>query len=279
MAKDPNAHLVEAIVVDDGTGDTALDGRVREAIELWPGAGMAVRLHQNRGRSAARNRAIASARGEYLLFVDADMLPGDNQFLSRYLDLIQRRATAVAFGGFTTQGAAISHETSLHQNLSEQSDCKPALDRQARGAVAVASNNLFVRKDVFDAEPFDDGFSGWGWEDTEWAVRVVKAGYGLIHIDNPAVHIGLDTTDAMLKKYQEAGPNLARLISLHPHLTKMPGVRAARFVSSIPMHQSLRGLAAMIAHDRLKLWPITLRRWAIKFWRASWAASALDRTS
>jgi GT2 family glycosyltransferase len=275
MAKDANAHLVEAVVVDDGTGDVALDARVRAAIEDWPGPAAAVRLHQNQGRSAARNRGIKESRGQYVLFVDADMLPGDDQFLSRYLSLIERKAAAVAFGGFTTHGVAVSHDTSLHQNLSERSDCKPASERSARGPIAVASNNLLVRKDVFEAEPFDNRFTGWGWEDTEWAVRVVKAGYGLIHTENPAVHVGLDTTEAMLKKYREAGPNLARLIAMHPHTQRMAGVQVANLLARLPGHTLLRGLAANVARDERQLFPMTLRRMAIKYWRASWAASAL----
>ena len=56
----------EIIVVDDGSTDDTAD-----RVEAW---GSRVMLHRqkNAGPAAARNRAIASARGEFLAFLDAD---------------------------------------------------------------------------------------------------------------------------------------------------------------------------------------------------------------
>ena len=55
----------------------------------------------------------------------------------------------------------------------------------------VFTSNLLIRRDVFDAEPFDAGFVGWGWEDVEWGMRVSRR-HPIAHIDNPATHLGLD---------------------------------------------------------------------------------------
>ncbi|KAF0112982.1 MAG: glycosyl transferase family protein [Hyphomonadaceae bacterium] len=273
------AKDVEIILVDDGSGDDDLDSAVSAAIENWPGSVKKIRFSQNRGRSAARNRAILECRANYVLFVDADMLPQDNLFLRRYLDLIEKNASAVVYGGFTTRAANVNIDTILHHSLSQAGDCRPASERKLKGAYAVASNNLLVRRDVLDKEPFDSGFHGWGWEDTEWALRSVKAGYGLVHIDNIAIHVGLDKTATVLNKYQEAGTNLRLLLQKHPIAKRFRGTKAAMFVRHLPFHQIFRPLAKAISLDKNQIFSLFIRRMAIKFWRASWAAEAMDQAN
>jgi glycosyltransferase involved in cell wall biosynthesis len=86
---------LELIVVDDGsTGDTA---------KVLAGIGdvrvMVLRQHQ-RGPSAARNRALAHARGEFVASIDADDI-----WLPRKLELqiqaLERRADAAVADGWT----------------------------------------------------------------------------------------------------------------------------------------------------------------------------------
>lgn len=275
LALDPRAADVEIVLVDDGTGDAALDLKVRAAADTWPGPAIVVRFHKNKGRSAARNRGITAARGQYLLFIDADMLPGDSLFLSRYFEMIEKEAAAIIFGGFTTLGVKVDRDTKLNYSLALKNDCKSANERAIRGPLSVASNNLLVRRDVFDAEAFDDRFTGWGWEDTEWAMRAVYAGYGLTHIDNPAIHVGLDSSEAVLRKYKEAGPNLRRLLDSHPEGLQMAGARVAKMLTKVPFHALMRPLCSWLALDPLGIIPMPARQLATKLWRASHAAEAL----
>jgi Glycosyl transferase family 2 len=276
LAQSPAARQCEVVVVDDGSGLADVDARVKAAIDLWPGPAKQIRLHQNQGRAIARNRAIASATGEFILFIDADMMPGDDEFLARYTALAHQPGVDVAFGGFTTHGAVVSRNTRLHQNLAEHSDCKPASERSLRGPIAVASNNLLARRVIFERASFDTSFIGWGWEDTEWAMRVVDLGFNLLHIDNPAIHTGLDTDIAVLRKFKEASSNLKQLLEGHPEAGVMAGAKVARLLQKVPGQQLLRPIVHWIARDPTQLLPMVVRRMAAKYWRASWAAEALN---
>jgi glycosyltransferase involved in cell wall biosynthesis len=60
---------IEHIVVDDGSTDSSW-----EVIERYAPRVTALRLKQNRGGSHARNRGAELARGEFLMFLDADDL-------------------------------------------------------------------------------------------------------------------------------------------------------------------------------------------------------------
>lgn len=271
------ASNVQIILIDDGTNNDATDKAICDLLAKWPGPAVRLRLPVNKGRSAARNLAIEHANGEYMLFIDADMVPAHDDFLDKYFEVIDRKSAAMVFGGFSVPDENIPHDLRLCFDLAMRADCMAAEFRARRGAYAVASNNVMALKKVFELEPFDPNFKGWGWEDTEWAIRVTNAGFGLIHIDNPAFHHGLDTSETMLKKYREAGPNLVIMLKKHEFAQKFLAAKTAKLVGKLPFHGLLRPIAQFVTKDKLKIMPVFIRRMAIKYWRASWAADNMKK--
>lgn len=275
LVKNINSKNVQIILIDDGTNNDDLDKKIKAAISKWPGPALRIKLEKNLGRANARNLAIKYTIGEYILFIDADMVPFKEDYLDKYLEHAQRKSAAIIFGGFVNSIEKIDPDYELHFDLAKHGDCLPAKLRARRGAYAVASNNLMALKKVFEQEPFDINFKGWGWEDTEWAIRAVNKGFGLLHIDNEAIHWGLDNTQTMLNKYREAGVNLALMVKKHPIANKFLAIKIANIIGKIPFHQKFRPIAQFIVIDKYKIIPIFIRRMAIKFWRASWAAQSL----
>ena len=256
---------VEILAWDDGTDDAALTARLRELVATLPAD---VRVHTgqpNRGRSAARNALVRAARARWVLFLDADMLPTSEGFLASYLNAIARSAGDVLFGGFVVEPRGDA-ESQLHRALSLRSDCAPASERAAHGPKHVASSNLCVRVDVLEAEPFDPGFSGWGWEDSEWAARAAER-FRVVHLDNPALHLGLESSETLLQRFATSGPNYARFVRAHPALAEsLPLFRHARMLSRLPGQKLLRPLCKTAVLSPL---PARLRIAALKLWRAS----------
>lgn len=263
---------VEMLVLDDGSGDDELARRVAEAVLTLRAPARFIRLSANEGRAKGRNRLMAAARAERLLFLDADMLPDRPDFLARYLRLIEAEDPAVVFGGFTLERTPVDPARGLHRALSLRGDCRPAAERQAEPAKSLCTSNLLVRREVFELEAFDESFSGWGWEDVEWAIRAGRR-WPVRHLDNPASHLGLDTDAALIAKYEQSPANFARMCALHPEATRaFPVRRTARALARAPLSRLWRPVLKSTALSRSL--PMALRVLAAKLYRAALYARA-----
>lgn len=263
---------IELLVYDDGTGDSQLSASVAADVKNADGAVALLTASGNRGRSFARNQLVEHARSDWVLFLDADMRPVEETFLETYKRLIADGVADIIFGGFTVPETTQDHERELHRALSQTSDCLSLSERQAKGAQYVASSNLCVHKSVLEKEAFDDGFQGWGWEDSEWAARVSKR-FVLIHADNPALHLGLETTDTLLQRFKTSGPNYRRFTDRHPELAKTLNLYAVvNRLKTLPGHKLARPLLKLLVKARIM--PVNIRLMALKLWRASWYTEA-----
>jgi len=259
--------LVELVVLDDGSGDEALARAVAEQIGGMRLPVRFVRLQRNEGRAGGRNRLAANARARHLLFLDSDMRPATRDFLGPYLRLIRAEDPPVVFGGFCVERDPGRSEHALHRALAQRSDCACAKVRALSPEKYVFTSNLLVRRDVFEAETFDEAFSGWGWEDVEWGMRVAQR-FGVRHIDNPAVHLGLDAPAALAEKYEQSIANFARVVARHPEVVaRYPSYRLARLLKRAPARGLIRAAlkrTALAAHA-----PMLARVAAIKAYRAA----------
>jgi len=264
---------VEVVALDDGTGDSRLAERVAGAVAALSLPARFVRSMVNEGRARGRNRLMANARARHLLFLDSDMSPDSGDFLGRYLALVASEDPAVAFGGFTLDQTPDAPEHALHRALTLRSDCRPAEERQSEPAKTLCASNLLVRREVFEQEPFDERFSGWGWEEVEWAIRVARR-WPVRHISNTATHIGLDTAPALLAKYEQSQANFARMVADHPDVVRaFPSYRVARVLRLLPLRTVWRGGLKRLALSDAA--PLFTRVMAAKLFRAALYAEAV----
>jgi glycosyltransferase involved in cell wall biosynthesis len=264
---------VEIVVLDDGGGDAHLSDRVALTIKGMATSTRLLRLLRNEGRAKGRNRLTSHGRARHYLFLDSDMLPDNEGFLATYLELIGTDDPAVVFGGFSVDQAPVAPEHGLHRAMASRADCLTAAVRGKNPEKYVFTSNLMVRRDVFESEAFDEGFSGWGWEDVEWGVRVSRR-YGVRHIDNTATHLGLDTPQALAAKYRQSGSNFARLAARHPDIVSgYPSYRLANLLKHLPAITVWRGVMKWIAFHEPA--PMAARVAAMKVYRAAFHAEAL----
>ena len=258
---------VEIVVLDDGAGDEALTAQVREAMRAMTAPARLLHLHTNEGRSRGRNRLAEHGRAPRLLFLDADMLPDSPGFLRTYLNLIAAGDPAVAFGGFSVKQAPPHRRHALHRRMALRSDCLPAAERARTPEKYLFTSNLLIRRDVFDTETFDESFTGWGWEDVEWGMRVGRR-WPIVHVDNPATHLGLDTAGSLIAKYRQSTANFARIAALHPDIVRSyPSFRVARALRRVPLRSLWRPLLGAVA--QLDWAPAAPRAFALRVYRCA----------
>ncbi len=273
LALDPQAALCEIIVFDDGSADRGLVDKIETALAAFPSWSQLIVSPNNNGRSAGRNQLAKAARSDWILYLDADMVPADRMFLDRYIAEVETDTRPrVIVGGFSPPDK-VPRGRRLHAALARRSDCRPAAMRNLDPGRHVFTSNMLVHRTVLDSITFDDGYRGWGWEDVDWGLRVVDW-HPVVHIDNAAVHTGLDPDAALLSKHAGSGDNFARLTMRHPKAAqRMPLYRAARAFKRTPLLGVVKAVSARLAVAPGA--PMSLRCVAVKAHRAAAYAEAL----
>lgn len=271
LAREPVA--VEIVLLNDGTGDASLSAALQALIPDLPLPTRLVTLAVNEGRAKGRNRLVSHARAGHFLFLDSDMAPDRGDFLAAWLALITKDDPAVAFGGFSLQQVKPRRDQALHRAMAAHSDCLSAAERSLSPEKHVFTSNLLVRRDVFAAEGFDEGFAGWGWEDVEWGMRVARR-WPIVHIDNTATHLGLDPAKVIAAKYEQSAANFARVVAAHPEVVSAyTSYRAAKILRRVPLRGLWRPLIKAFALNDLA--PLPSRAFAMRLYRAALYAEAV----
>lgn len=160
------------------------------------------KIPSNIGRTAIRNRLAKDAHFEWLLFIDADMLPKKEGFIRKYRDcMTSNNPRSVVFGGCSYDSKhPINH--SLRFYYGKKREEKPADIRSKHPYQNILSGNMLIQKVLFNQlkvlkenryglDPF---FSG----------QLEKVNITPLHISNELYHLGLETNEAFLKKSKES---------------------------------------------------------------------------
>jgi GT2 family glycosyltransferase len=154
----------ELIVVDDGSRDGSGEVARRNGARV-------ARLERGRGPAAARNRGASEARGDVLLFLDADVRVHPDT-LERLLDALADPGVAAAFGSYDDAPAARSW-ISLYKNLSHHF----VHQRSRPEASTFWAGCGVIRRAAFEAAGgFDEGYERPSIEDVELGYRLRGAG-------------------------------------------------------------------------------------------------------
>lgn len=252
------------VLFDDGSSDETATQKHMEAIAAFPSPARLITSARNFGRSHARNRLVALAEAEWILLLDADMLPDDAEFLTRYLKAIARAGQpALIAGGFSLTQVSPAFMNRLHAIQAAASDCVPASVRNTDPGRYVFTSNILVHRDILNRVSFDDGFVGWGWEDVDWGFRVTEE-FAVHHIENTATHLGLEPDKVLVNKFGTSGQNYARLVEKHPALTAtLPLTRAAKSLKPLRFSAPFFKQIAL-----MNFLPKRLRLIALKAYRA-----------
>ena len=205
----------EIIVADDCSTDAACIDANRVIGDMLHCRYL--RMEQNVGRAQIRNVLISESRGDYVLLIDSDLFLCDDNYLYKYAT----STDDVVYGGTRIGGeglAMVDNEANtenLKGNLRYiyEKKAEPshrAAFRQLRPNQEISVCNLYARRDIMEAHPFDSRFKAYGYEDVLFGKRLAESGIEVTHIDNPVLINEFESNSVFVKKTEEAIITLCR---------------------------------------------------------------------
>lgn len=154
---------------------------------------------RNKGFRAAkiRNKAASKASGDYLIFLDGDCVP-QTSFVRRHIHLAEK-SWFVSGNRILLNPALTEHVTAQLQPIQSRSHAFWAVaklkgqinrllplyylplgmlrKRNAQKWKGAKTCNLAIwKKDFFNVNGFNESYQGWGYEDSDLVIRLIRAG-------------------------------------------------------------------------------------------------------
>lgn len=197
----------EIIVVDDGSCDDTAQ-RIRASAGPFT---TIIELSENVGRAAARNIGAKQASGKIIIFTDSDCVPADSNFVTAHLHAT-RSTNICSAGSVRGEGNGFWNNYYLKSRKRLKSQ---VIDNSLY--VFTSANFAISRHDFFAAHGFDERYRGYGFEDRDLAIRLLKHGVFIVHNEFAAVvHEDRISLGNVCRKMRDAGRTTSLLFS-HDH--------------------------------------------------------------
>jgi glycosyltransferase involved in cell wall biosynthesis len=167
---------------------------------------------KNIGRAAIRNKLALEARGDFLIFIDADvMLPGTAEaYMLKWLPYM-KTSRVICGGTLYHDSAPGDPDKLLRWKYGKWREQKSAAERNKHPHAGFSTFNVMIEKDVFSKIRFNEELKQYGHEDTLLGYQLKKAGIDILHIDNGLVHEGMESNREFLVKTKLGIENLSKL--------------------------------------------------------------------
>jgi glycosyltransferase involved in cell wall biosynthesis len=201
----------EILIGDDGSSHD-----YRNKYLQLEGDGVRVIVSEkNIGRAAIRNKLALEAKGDHLLFIDADvMIQGTAEaYLLKWLPMIN--TARVICGGTTySEIAPGDPDNILRWKYGRKREQRKATERNKHPHSGFSTFNVLIEKTIFSKLRFNEELKQYGHEDTLLGYQLKKAGIDVLHIDNPLIHEGIESNREFINKTKLGIENLSHLYDI-----------------------------------------------------------------
>lgn len=194
---------MEIIVVDDGS----IDGTVAGLSRSFPEIKIVQKIHS--GADNSRNAGVAAARGDYVLFIDADCTAAPH-WIESMLSALQDDLSPVV-------GGRIRHNDNFVVKVIGVSDFGGFQGLETKDLNTIPCCNMGVAKYVFDTIHFDPhaGIGG----DVLFCAQLRSAGYRLTYSPAPVVfHHPPADLHGFFKRAVRYGEGFVRIRRANPEI-------------------------------------------------------------
>ena len=161
----------------------------------------------NVGRGKNINFLAEKSKYEWLLIMDCDTFPTQNNYIQKYISQINE-AEKVVFGGIEYQKEKPATDQLLRWFYGNARESISVEKRNINPNGSALTSNILIQKKVFNSNKFNDSITKYGYEDLVFLSDLKKKGILVKHIDNPTYHLGLETSEQFLAKTKIALENL-----------------------------------------------------------------------
>lgn len=195
------------------------------------------------GRAMARNAGISAARGEVVLFNDADILPSPD-LLSRHLERHRTRRD-IAVVGWEVQVRDYDDYLDKRDHPSKRVALHPPTRTRLSWLYFLTGNASVRRDDLLRVGCFDESFTGYGHEDLELGFRLTRAGIDILYEPRAVNYHWQDVPhEDQKEKMRLAGHSAVRFYRKHPEFSVMLNLGLTPF--SRGMHSVLASLPPLV---------------------------------
>jgi len=246
-------ELLEIIIGDDGSSP-----EFREKYRSLESAHVKIIYSEkNIGRAAIRNRLALEAKGDYLLFIDADViLPGTAEaYILKWLPFINN-SRVICGGTLYHDSPPGDPDKLLRWKFGKWREQIKASERNKHPHAGFSTFNVLIERTVFSKIRFNEELKQYGHEDTLLGYQLKKAGISILHIDNGLIHEGLESNREFLNKTKLGIENLSKLYDkVTDKKTFSETVRILRVYNKLRYFGLTRILAAIFIRfrDRMEI--------------------------
>jgi len=155
--------------------------------------------YENIGRTETRAYLASQAQFKYLLFIDADMRIDDLDFCKKISRCLSHQ---IIFGGIDYAHKPQQESQLLRWYYGKCRESRNLVQRQKQVYQSIVSGCFVIEKSCFLRISQSLQGNQYGM-DTLFSYLIEQEGISVRHIDNPAVHMGLESCSVFLRKTRQ----------------------------------------------------------------------------
>ena len=197
----------------------------------------------NLGRSRVRNLLAKKATYNWLLFLDADVIPVEAIFIKKYVNALTNNIGRVFFGGIKNPVAINDSAKMLRWKYGEFRENVAIKIREKNPKKYFLSANFLIQKNLFQQIKFDERIHKYGYEDFLFNEKLKNIEEDVIQLENLVFHNGIESNSVFLSKTKESLENLHFLnkqnfsqvekIRILSFFNKMETLKLTKFLSKL----------------------------------------------
>ena len=190
---------------------------------------------------------------ENLLFLDADIIPINKDFVENYTSHINIDEKVV-YGGIIYQKKRPEKKKLLRWVYGCKREALSLKKRNANPYISFLTLNFLIKKSIFKQVKFNESIENLRHEDTLFSYDLRQNRIKIVHVKNPVCHLGLETSLIFIKKSEDALIGLNNLIK--SQYINYKYTKISRYYEKIKIY----GLTKIIAFTFKATKPILLKQ-------------------